>query len=74
MSNERTDTAEESERQRRMGHMVVEIGPRESVDRIAKSISHIDVSRIARAHGDIGSAESALDCAREILAQVLGIA
>ena len=61
------------ETERRAQYLVAEIGPHAAVDKITKAISHIDVSRIARKHGDLGSAENALSCARSLLIEVLGI-
>jgi hypothetical protein len=61
------------ETKKRAAHLVCELGPYKAVDMISHAISHLDVSRTARQHGDIGSAEGALACVRELLLDVLGI-
>jgi hypothetical protein len=61
------------ETERRMEHMVANLGPRKAVDMIARAIRHIDVSRTARKYGDLRSAEGALTAARDLLLGVLGI-
>lgn len=63
----------QDETTRRMEHLFATLGPRMAVDMIARAISHLDVSRTARQHGDLGSAEAALDAARKLLVEVLGI-
>jgi len=47
--------------------------PEYLAERIAKAISHLDVSKTARHFGDVGSAEGAHQAARDILLSLLGI-
>jgi hypothetical protein len=42
-------------------------------EKAAKALSHLDSSRYARAAGDSGSAESALDAVRAILLELAGV-
>jgi hypothetical protein len=57
----------------RAAYLVEKLGAGEAVDMIARAISHLAVSRTARKYGDLGSAEGALDAARDLLIKVLGI-
>lgn len=52
---------------------LVTMSPEHLAERLSKVVSCIDVSRIARTVGDTGSAESALDQARNIALELMGL-
>ncbi len=43
------------------------------VDKLTKIVSHLDSTRLARLVGDHGSAESAIDCAKNLALELLGL-
>jgi hypothetical protein len=52
---------------------LVALGPEVAVEKITRALTNIRISRTARAAGDLGSAEGALNVADRELLEVLGI-